>query len=131
YQVFTAGNGEEAIAEAKKVLPDLIILDVMMPKMDGVEACTRLRAIPQFKNTFIIFLTARNEEYSEMAGFNAGADDYIAKPIKPRILISRINAIMRRSLQPVETVKSRLEIADLVIDRDAFLVYRGSEKIVL
>lgn len=131
YQVFTARNGEEAIAEAKKVLPDLIILDVMMPKMDGVEACLRLRAMPQFKNTFIVFLTARNEEYSEMAGFNAGADDYIAKPIKPRILVSRINAIMRRSLQPAEVLKSRLEIADLIIDRDAFLVYRGSEKIVL
>lgn len=132
YQVFTACNGQDALTEAGKVRPDLIILDVMMPKMDGIEACRQLRAIPEFKKTFIIFLTARNEEYSEIAGFNAGADDYIAKPIKPRALVSRINAILRRNGQQQETNQAaRLEIADLVIDRDAFLVYRNGEKIVL
>ena len=132
YQVYAARNGQEAISEAQKIRPELIILDVMMPKMDGIEACRQLRALPEFKNTFIVFLTARNEEYSEIAGFNAGADDYIAKPIKPRALVSRINAILRRNGQQDEqAVLPKLEIADLVIDREAFLVYRKGQKVVL
>jgi two-component system alkaline phosphatase synthesis response regulator PhoP len=114
------------------VLPDLIILDIMMPKMDGIEACRILRTMNEFKNTFMVFLTARSEEYSEIAGFNVGADDYIAKPIKPRALTSRINAILRRNSHSEEPeVKSSVEIGDLVIDRDAFLVFRNGEKIVL
>ena len=131
YQVYTASNGQEGVALAKKVLPDLIILDVMMPKMDGIEACRIMRGMPEFKNTFMIFLTARSEEYSEIAGFNVGADDYIAKPIKPRSLISRINAILRRNVQSEEETENKLEISDLVIDRDAYLVYRKGEKTVL
>ncbi|MEY3679166.1 MAG: hypothetical protein RI924_1307 [Bacteroidota bacterium] len=133
YQVFTAKNGQEGITEAKKVRPDLIILDVMMPKMDGIEACRLMRSMPEFKHTFMVFLTARNEEYSEIAGFNVGADDYITKPIKPRSLVSRINAILRRNGQQ-ETEDNNLkslEIADLVIDRDAFLVYKNGQKVVL
>ncbi|TAE42424.1 MAG: DNA-binding response regulator [Sphingobacteriales bacterium] len=131
YQVYTASNGQQAVAEAKKVIPDLIILDIMMPKMDGIEACRMMRAMPEFKNTFMVFLTARSEEYSEIAGFNVGADDYIAKPIKPRALISRINAILRRNVQSEETLDSKVEIGDLVIDRDAFLVFQGGNKVVL
>jgi len=131
YQVYVAHNGQEAVAEAKKVLPDLIILDVMMPKMDGIEACRIMRTMPEFKNTFMVFLTARSEEYSEIAGFNVGADDYIAKPIKPRALISRINAILRRNQAPEDSPDNKLEIGDLVIDREAFLVFQGGEKIVL
>jgi two-component system alkaline phosphatase synthesis response regulator PhoP len=132
YQVYTATNGLEGVAEAKKVLPDLIILDIMMPKMDGIEACRILRTMNEFKNTFMVFLTARSEEYSEIAGFNVGADDYIAKPIKPRALTSRINAILRRNSQSEETeVKNNVQIGDLVIDREAFLVFRKGEKIVL
>ncbi|WP_207425365.1 response regulator transcription factor [Pedobacter sp. SYSU D00535] len=131
YQVFTAGNGQEGVSEAKKVKPDLIILDIMMPKMDGIEACRLLRTMGDFKNTFMVFLTARSEEYSEIAGFNVGADDYIAKPIKPRALVSRINAILRRNNQADEVVENKLEILDLVIDRETYLVYRGSDKIVL
>jgi two-component system alkaline phosphatase synthesis response regulator PhoP len=132
YQVYTASNGLEGVAEAKRVLPDLIILDIMMPKMDGIEACRILRTMNEFKNTFMVFLTARSEEYSEIAGFNVGADDYIAKPIKPRALTSRINAILRRNSHSEEPeVKSSVEIGDLVIDRDAFLVFRNGEKIVL
>lgn len=131
YQVFVARNGQEAVAEAKKVLPDLIILDVMMPKMDGIEACRIMRTMPEFKNTFMVFLTARSEEYSEIAGFNVGADDYIAKPIKPRALVSRINAILRRNQPSDEESDNKLEIGDLVIDREAFLVFQGGEKIVL
>lgn len=132
YQVYTASNGLEGVAEAKKILPDLIILDIMMPKMDGIEACRILRTMNEFKSTFMVFLTARSEEYSEIAGFNVGADDYIAKPIKPRALTSRINAILRRNSQSEEQeVKSSVEIGDLVIDREAFLVFRNGEKIVL
>jgi two-component system, OmpR family, alkaline phosphatase synthesis response regulator PhoP len=131
YQVFTASNGQEGVTVAKKILPDLIILDVMMPKMDGIEACRILRTMQEFKNTFVIFLTARSEEYSEIAGFNVGADDYIAKPIKPRSLISRINAILRRNVQTEEVAENKLEVADLVIDRDSYLVYRNDEKITL
>jgi len=131
YQVYTASNGQEAVTTAKKIMPDLIILDIMMPKMDGIEACRIIRAMPEFKSTFIVFLTARSEEYSEIAGFNVGADDYIAKPIKPRALVSRINAILRRTTQQEDQVENKLEIADLVIDREAFLVFRNGEKIVL
>ncbi|OZA55142.1 MAG: DNA-binding response regulator [Sphingobacteriales bacterium 39-40-5] len=131
YQVFTASNGQEGVAEAKRVLPDLIILDIMMPKMDGIEACRILRTMNDFKNTFMVFLTARSEEYSEIAGFNVGADDYIAKPIKPRALTSRINAILRRNVQSDIEVENKLEIGDLVIDRESFLVYQRGEKVVL
>jgi two-component system alkaline phosphatase synthesis response regulator PhoP len=131
YQVYTANNGQVAVAEAKKILPDLIILDIMMPKMDGIEACRILRGMPEFKNTFMVFLTARSEEYSEIAGFNVGADDYIAKPIKPRTLISRINAILRRNSSPDDVAANKVEISDLIIDRETFLVYRHGEKIVL
>ncbi|MDR2284683.1 MAG: response regulator transcription factor [Sphingobacterium sp.] len=132
YQVYTASNGKLAIDKAKEVSPDLIILDVMMPVMDGIEACRIMRSLPEFKHTFMVFLTARSEEYSEIAGFHVGADDYIAKPIKPRALMSRINAILRRnSTESIDEPIDKLEIADLVIDRDAFLVYREDEKIVL
>ncbi|KQS39820.1 response regulator [Pedobacter petrophilus] len=131
YQVFTASNGQEGITVAKKVHPDLIILDIMMPKMDGIEACRLMRAIPEFKNTFMVFLTARSEEYSEIAGFNVGADDYIAKPIKPRALVSRINAILRRNSGTEEVSENKLEIGDLVIDREAYLVFQGGNKVVL
>ncbi|AOM79026.1 two-component system, OmpR family, alkaline phosphatase synthesis response regulator PhoP [Pedobacter steynii] len=131
YQVFLASNGQEGITVAKKVHPDLIILDIMMPKMDGIEACRLMRAIPEFKNTFMVFLTARSEEYSEIAGFNVGADDYIAKPIKPRALISRINAILRRNSSADEVSDNKVEIGDLVIDREAYLVFQGGQKVVL
>ena len=131
YQVYTARNGQEAVSEAKKVLPDLIVLDIMMPKMDGIEACRIMRTMPEFKNTFMVFLTARSEEYSEIAGFNVGADDYIAKPIKPRALVSRINAILRRNAPAEEVTDNKLEIGELVIDREAYLVFQKGQKVVL
>jgi two-component system alkaline phosphatase synthesis response regulator PhoP len=131
YTVFTASNGQEGITLAKKVHPDLIVLDIMMPKMDGIEACRLMRAIPEFKNTFMVFLTARSEEYSEIAGFNVGADDYIAKPIKPRALVSRINAILRRNNSTEELSENKIEIGDLVIDREAYLVFQAGDKVVL
>src|SRR5258708_25806718 len=131
YQVYTARNGQEAVSEAKKSLPELIVLDIMMPKMDGIEACRIMRTMPEFKNTFMVLLTARSEEYSEIAGFNVGADDYIAKPIKPRALVSRINAILRRNAPSEDIVDNKLEIGDLVIDREAYLVYQRGNKVVL
>ncbi|MBY0244040.1 MAG: response regulator transcription factor [Sphingobacteriaceae bacterium] len=132
YQVCLASDGYEAIAVAKKELPDLIILDIMMPKMDGIEACRILRTLPEFKHTFIVFLTARSEEYSEIVGFNVGADDYIAKPIKPRALVSRINAILKRNQkEETETLDNKLRVGDLIIDREAYLVYQGGSKVVL
>jgi len=131
YQVFLAHNGQEAVTEAKRSLPDLIVLDIMMPKMDGIEACRIMRTMPEFKNTFMVFLTARSEEYSEIAGFNVGADDYIAKPIKPRALVSRINAILRRNAPAEDVTDNKLEIGELIIDREAYLVYQKGVKIVL
>lgn len=132
YQVYQAYNGRDAIEIAKQANPDLIILDVMMPEMDGIEACRLMRSMPEFKHTFMIFLTARSEEYSEIAGFNVGADDYIAKPIKPRALMSRINAILRRNNNELASQQAdRVEILDLVVDRDSFLVFRDDEKITL
>jgi len=129
YDVHLAHNGQEAITIGKKIKPDLILLDVMMPVMDGIEACKHIKADSDFDKSFVVFLTARAEEYSEIAGFNAGADDYISKPIKPRVLLSRINAILRRKSK--EVVEQKLTVGDIIIDRETFLVYRGDEKIQL
>src|SRR5690606_34921480 len=117
-EVRTALDGTQAVEVAKKFLPDLVLLDIMMPKMDGVETCRLLRNIPELQKTFIIFLTARAEEYSEVAAFDVGADDYITKPIKPRALMSRINAFFRRDTKK-STQVSMINIGDLVIDRSS------------
>ncbi len=103
---------------------------MMMPVMDGIAVCRTLRRLPQFKDTFIVFLTARSEETAELGGFEAGADDYITKPIKPRILLSRISAILRRNVTEVLLSGEKLTVKDIIIDPESFLVYRGSEKIV-
>ncbi len=129
YRVETAANGKEAVEKAKTFNPDLVLLDVMMPIQDGIETCIQLRELPEMKGNFIVFLTARSEEYSEISGFNAGADDYVAKPIKPRLLLSRLKAILRRktTLKENET----LDVGDIIIDREQFMVFRGTEKIQL
>ncbi|MSQ79204.1 MAG: response regulator transcription factor [Flavobacteriaceae bacterium] len=127
YHTANAANGIEALAKAKDFKPDIVLLDVMMPRMDGIETCRQLRAMPEMDNSLIVFLTARSEEYSEISGFNAGADDYIAKPIKPRVLLSRLKAILRRRVRANE--QESFEAGDLIIDRESFLVYRGSQKI--
>lgn len=121
YDVRTASEGQEAVDIAKKFHPDLVLLDIMMPKMDGVEACRQIRAMPELVNTFIVFLTARAEEYSEIAAFDGGADDYILKPIKPRALMSRISAIFRRDSKK-KTSSSQIKIGDLVVDRTSYTV---------
>ena len=127
--VITANNGKEGLELAKKHTPDLILLDVMMPEMDGMEVCENLRSIERLDNTFIIFLTARSEEYSELSGFTAGADDYITKPIKPKLLISRINAILRRSNKKILT--NEITIENIMINKDTFQIFVDSEEISL
>lgn len=131
YQVETAGSGVKAIEKAKKTTPHLILLDVMMPEMDGIETCDRLRALPDLNNTMIAFLTARGEDYSQVAGFDAGADDYITKPIKPKVLLSRIKALLRRQSNAVETAGNKMEIGNLIIDQEQYLVTFEGNKLEL
>lgn len=121
YEVKTAIDGSKAVEIAKKFLPDLVLLDIMMPNMDGVETCRRIREIPEMQKSFVVFLTARSEEYSEVAAFDVGADDYITKPIKPRALMSRINALFRRDSK-MASPNSVIEIGDLKIDRISYTV---------
>jgi two-component system alkaline phosphatase synthesis response regulator PhoP len=130
YDVRTAGEGAEAVEIAKKFHPDLVLLDIMMPKMDGVEACRQIRAMPELVNTFIVFLTARAEEYSEIAAFDGGADDYILKPIKPRALMSRISAIFRRDSKK-KPVSSQIKIGDLTIDRTSYTIRVNNREVSL
>lgn len=128
FEVFSASNGESGLALARKTKPDLIILDIMMPVMDGVEVCRQLRAQPEFKSTVITFLTAREEDYSQIAALDMGGDDYITKPIRPRVLISRIKALLRRGTgAEKEDGPTTLEIGDLIIDMEKVIVVRGEE----
>jgi two-component system, OmpR family, alkaline phosphatase synthesis response regulator PhoP len=130
YEVKTALNGLQGIEIAKKFAPDLVLLDIMMPMIDGVETCRQLRNIPELQKTFIIFLTARAEEYSEVAAFEVGADDYITKPIKPRALMSRINAFFRRDTKKTTQV-NLINIGDLVIDRTSYTIKIADREINL
>jgi two-component system alkaline phosphatase synthesis response regulator PhoP len=132
YQISTASNGVEAVKKAKKHLPHLIIMDVMMPEMDGIEACEKIRILPQLKDTIITFLTARGEDYSQVAGFEAGADDYITKPIKPKVLVSKIKSLLRRLNDESSKVNSEVvHIGDLTIDREAYKIISKGVEIVL
>lgn len=131
YGVVKASDGEQALEMVKSHPVDLILLDIMMPRLDGIETCRRLREMPEGKKPYIVFLTAREEEYSEVAGFEAGGDDYIAKPIKPRILLSRIKAIIRRGMDHQNNPAQRLRVADLEILRDEYLVYKNGNPISL
>lgn len=127
YNVETEDNGRKAIETAKSFIPDLVILDIMMPDQDGVETCRQLRDIPELYDTFILFLTARSEEYSEVAAFDIGADDYITKPIKPRALMSRISAMFRRGEQKKQDA-DQITIGDLAIDKSSYIVtLRGDQ----
>ncbi len=134
FTVYTAQNGIKALELAKKHLPHLILLDVMMPEMDGIETCEEIRKNPLLENTIVAFLTARGEDYSQLAGFEAGADDYITKPIKPKLLVSRINALLKRynvwNAAPA-TDSVIIKTGDLIIDREKYLVYKNEEPISL
>jgi len=129
FLVLTANNGKEGVAQALKHLPQLILLDVMMPGMDGIETCQALRESEKLKDTVIAFLTARSEDYSQIAGFEAGADDYISKPVKPKVLVSRIKALIRRkSSQPSQAL---VETTDIQIDPDRYVVIKKGEELNL
>jgi two-component system alkaline phosphatase synthesis response regulator PhoP len=129
YHVITAENGSEGVKKAKKELPQLIILDVMMPEMDGIEACEIIRKNPDLKNTIITFLTARGEDYSQVAGFDAGADDYITKPIKPKVLVSKVKALLRRFKE--EDLADTFKVGTLVINREEYKITSKGKEIIL
>lgn len=130
YQVTTSSNGKDAIEKALAIKPHLIILDVMMPEMDGMEVCREIRQSQQLENTIIVFLTARGEDYSQIAGFDAGADDYVTKPVKPRVLISRVKALLRR-YKVQEISQNVLQVGNLTIDKEKYVVVKEGVEIVL
>lgn len=130
YQVFTATNGSEGVKIARKITPHLILLDIMMPEMDGIEACEKIRTIKSLENVIISFLTARGEDYSQVAGFDAGADDYITKPIKPKVLVSKVKSLLRR-IKTDNASEATTKIGDILINRDEYVVFKGEEKITL
>jgi two-component system alkaline phosphatase synthesis response regulator PhoP len=130
YQIVTAVNGKEAVQKAKKELPHLIIMDVMMPEMDGMEACEHIRKIPELCNVIVTFLTARSEDYSQVAGFEAGADDYIAKPIKPKVLVSKVKALLRR-LKEEDTKSDVLTVGNIEVNREEYKIIQDGKEIVL
>ena len=131
YQVLTAENGIQAVKKAKKEKPQLIILDVMMPEMDGIEACEQIRKNPDLNNTIITFLTARGEDYSQLAGFDAGADDYITKPVKPKVLVSKVKALLRRLKNEEDKNDNIIKINNLIINRDEYKIVLKGQEIIL
>ena len=131
YQISTAINGKEAVEKAKKEVPHLIIMDVMMPEMDGMEACEKIREIPELKDTIITFLTARSEDYSQVAGFEVGADDYIAKPIKPKLLVSKVKGLLRRLKDEEVENSETLTVGNLQINREEYKIIKDGITIVL
>jgi two-component system alkaline phosphatase synthesis response regulator PhoP len=133
YQISTAKNGIEAVKIAKKENPHLIILDIMMPEMDGIEACEKIRATKGLENVLITFFTARGEDYSQVAGFNVGADDYITKPIKPKVLVSKIKALLRRVTKSGNALKNteQLNVGGIIIDRDEYVIIKEGQKLSL
>ncbi len=128
--VSTANNGKDAVKTATENPPHLIILDVMMPQMDGIATCEQIRQVPSLKNTLVIFLTARGEDYSQIAGFDAGADDYVTKPIKPKVLISRVKALLRR-YQGTEDEAETVTLKDFIIDTEKYIVISKGTEITL
>ena len=130
YQVFKATNGVEAIKKAREIRPHLILLDVMMPKMNGIEACEKIREIDELHDTIIAFLTARSEDYSQLAGLDAGADDYIAKPIKPKVLLGKVKSLLRR-LKHANSTNDILTIGDIIINKEEYFIEKNGIKIVL
>lgn len=130
YQVHTASNGNEGIKKAKEIVPDLILVDVMMPEKDGIETCQELRQIKDLQKTLIVFLSARSEEFSQLAGYQAGANDYIVKVIKPKVLVSKIAALLQLGAKANENT-NYIELGDLIIDKDNFKVTKSSEEFLL
>jgi len=130
YELKAASNGKEAIKKAKIFIPEIILLDVMMPEMDGIEACRLIREIPSLKNSRIIFLSARNEDYTQLSAFDAGADDYISKPVKPKILLKKISSIFKR-IHKKENKIQLIDLGEIKIDRNKYLVFINKNEIQL
>lgn len=130
YRILKAHNGREALKIAKKELPNLIVLDVMMPEMDGIETCENLRKMPEMEKTVITFLTARGEDYSQVAGFDVGADDYITKPIKPKLLVSKVKSLLRRVKDQIEA-EDILRVGEIEINREEYKIVKDGEEIIL
>ena len=131
YQIFTAFNGIEAVKKSKEIQPHLILLDVMMPEMDGIEACAKIRENDNLKEVIIAFFTARGEDYSQLAGFDAGADDYITKPVKPKVLVSKVNSLLRRLRKGNSEIINVIKIGNIIINRDEYFVQKDKNKIIL
>ena len=130
YKVFVANDGLEGVEMAQKVSPDLILMDVMMPRMDGIEACQTIRQDLQLNSPLIAFLTSRAEDYSQVAGFEAGADDYITKPIRPRLLVSKVEALLRRAGR-ITGAEAEIKTSSITVNREKFLVFMNDEEIQL
>ncbi len=135
FEIHTAGNGKDAVRKAAEIKPHLVLMDVMMPEMDGIEACEEIRKNKELENTLVAFLTARGEDYSQIAGFEAGGDDYITKPIKPKVLVSRIKALLKRRSVKIQDAESgsvsRIVSGDLVIDKERYVVIKKGKDISL
>lgn len=123
YDIYLANDGLSAIKKAKEIIPNLIIMDIMMPKMDGIQACENLRANEKFNDTIIMFLTARGEDFSHVAAYEAGADDYVTKPVKPKILISKVKGLLRRFKKVTDNDIAIIELNDIIIDKEKYKVY--------
>ena len=130
FQILKARNGQKALDLASEHKPHLILLDIMMPGLDGIETCNQLRRIPGMQNSLIVFLTARGEDYSQIAGFEAGADDYVTKPIKPKVLVSRIQALLRR-LKSVPEISGKIVTKEFTVDMDSYMVLKNEKEIIL
>lgn len=131
YNVLTANDGLSAISKAKEIIPNLIIMDIMMPNMDGIEACEKLRADQKFNDTIIMFLTARGEDYSHVAAYEAGADDYVTKPVKPKVLVSKVKGLLRRLKKVIDNDINEIEFENIKIDREKYKVYISDKILIL
>jgi len=131
YNVLTANDGLSAISKAKEIIPNLIIIDIMMPNMDGIEACEKLRADQKFNDTIIMFLTARGEDYSHVAAYEAGADDYVTKPVKPKVLVSKVKGLLRRLKKVIDNDINEIEFENIKIDREKYKVYISDKILIL
>ena len=130
YSVKSANNGIEAIKKAKKFLPDVILMDVMMPEMSGIEACSEIKEINELSNTIIIFLSARNEDYTQISAYDAGADDYISKPIKPKVLLKKISNIAKK-INSEKNLSQILNLGNIIINKEEYVVYKDKNEIIL
>ena len=130
YDVKSANNGNEAVKKAKLFIPDIILLDIMMPEMDGIEACTRIKEIPFLSNTMVIFLSARNEDFTQIAAFDAGGDDYMSKPVKPKILLKKIASILKR-MNSSKIANHIIELGNIIINRNEYKIIKNKKDIIL